>query len=75
MINELVKKFSSAADKLMSEVHSRQTGLHMVLVNSLLKTKKEYKKLKKQKINEIFIETNSTKVTFRRTSLMEIGKI
>ena len=59
----------------MSEVHSRQTGLHIVLVNNLLKTKKEYRKLKKQKIREIFIETNSTKVTFRRTSLMEIGKI
>ena len=54
----------------MSEVHSRQTGLHIVLVNNLLKTKKEYTKLKKQKIREIFIETNSTKVTFRRTSLM-----
>ena len=59
----------------MPEVHSRHTGLRMVLVDYLLKTKKEYKKLKKQKIHEIFIGTNSTKVTYTRTSLMEIVKI
>ena len=32
--------------------------LRIVLVEHLQKTKKEYKRLKKQKIHEIFIKTN-----------------
>ena len=42
----------------MPEKHSRHKDLHVVLVDHLQKTKKEYKNLKKQKIQDIFIKTN-----------------
>ena len=38
--------------------------LHIVLVDRLLKTTKEYKNLKKQEIQDIFIKTNQKKVAF-----------
>ena len=36
--------------------------LHIVLVDRLLKTTKEYKNLKKQEIQDIFIKTNQIKL-------------
>ena len=48
----------------MPEMHLRQPNalinqdLRIVLVDHLLKTKKEYKKAKKQEIEDIFIKTN-----------------
>ena len=42
----------------MPEILLRFTYLHIALVDHLLKTKKEYKNLKKQKIEDIFIKTN-----------------
>ena len=33
-------------------------GLHIVLVDHLQKTKKEYENIKKQEIHDIFIKTN-----------------
>ena len=43
-----------------------------MLVNHLLKTKKEYKNLKKQEIQNIFTEMKWIKVVFSMTWLMEI---
>ena len=42
----------------MPEIHSRQPGFTIVLVDHLPKTKKECKNLKKQEIQDIFIKTN-----------------
>ena len=47
------KKFLLAGDKFMPEMHLR----HIVLVDNLQKTKKEYKSLKKQEIHNIFIKS------------------
>ena len=55
-MNETVK-FLLAGDKFMPEMHLRQPGL-TVLMDHLLKTKKEYKYLKKQVIQDIFIKMN-----------------
>ena len=41
----------------------------------LQKTKKEYKNFKKQKVHDIFIKTNQTKIFFNMTLLMEILNI
>ena len=52
-MNEVVNKFLLAGDKLTPEMHLKQPGL-FVLVDHLLKTKKEFKYLKKQEIQTIF---------------------
>ena len=36
----------------------RQPGFHILRVDHLLKAKKEYKNLKKQRIQDIFIKTS-----------------
>ena len=48
-MNEIVNKILLAEDNLL---------LHIVLVDNLQKTKKEYKNLKKQEIHDILIKTN-----------------
>ena len=42
----------------MLKLHLKWFHLHIVLVKHLIKTKKEYKNLKKQGIQDIFIKTN-----------------
>ena len=42
----------------MPDIHLRQPGLPTVLVDHLLKTRKVYKNLKKQEIQDIFIKTS-----------------
>ena len=49
-MNEIVNKFLLAGDKFMPEMHLKQLGCFIVLVNHLLKTKKEFRNLKKQEI-------------------------
>ena len=56
-MNEIVNKFFLARDKLMAEMHL-SLDLSTVFVDHLLKTKKEYKKVKKQETQDIFIKTN-----------------
>ena len=57
-MNEIVNKFSLVGDKFMPEMHLRQLGFTYSARGHLQKTKKEYKSLNKQKIQDIFIETN-----------------
>ena len=57
-MNAVVNKLLLAGDKFMPEMHIRQPDLHIVLVVHSLKIKKEYKNLKKQEIQDIFIKTN-----------------
>ena len=46
-----------------------------MVVDHLLKTKKEFKNAKKQEIQRIFIKTNEIKLAFNMTWLMEILRI
>ena len=47
-----------AGDKFMPEMHLRQPGFTIVLVDHLQKVKKEYKSLKRLEIQDIFTEMN-----------------
>ena len=49
-MNKIANKFLLAGDKFMPEMHLEQLGCFIVLVNHLLKTKKEFRNLKKQEI-------------------------
>ena len=53
-MNETVSKFLLPGDKFMPEMPAY---LHIVLVDHLQKTKKEYKNLKKQEIHNILKRT------------------
>ena len=57
-MNEIVNKFLSEGDKLMPEMHLRQAGFTYSSCGPFIKMKKEYKKLKKQEIHNIFIKTS-----------------
>ena len=69
-MNEIVNKFLFAGDKFMPEMHLKFTyslDLHIVLVDHLQKTKKEYKNLKKQEIHNISNKINKVKLVFNMT--------
>ena len=55
---EIVNKFLLAADKFMPEMHLRQPGFTHSACGTFTKNKIEYKSLKKQEIQDIFIKTN-----------------
>ena len=57
-MNEIVNKFLLAGDKFIPEMHLKQPDLLIVLVDHLLKTKKDLKNLKKQEIQSIFTKMN-----------------
>ena len=61
-MNEIVNNFLLTGDKFM-------------LVDHLLKTKKEFKNLKKQEIQAIFTKMNLIKLVFNMIWHMEILKI
>ena len=62
-MNEIVNKFLLAGDKFMPEMHLKQPGF-IVLVDHLLKIKKEFKNLKKQEIRVIFTKMNLIRLVF-----------
>ena len=74
-MNEIVKKFLLAGDKFMPKMHLKQPGFTIVLADHLLKTKKEFKNLKKQEIQAIFRKMNLISLVFSMIWLMEILKI
>ena len=57
-MNEIVKKFLSAGDKFMPEMHLRQPGLSYSFCGPFTKNKERIQSLKKQEIHDIFIKTN-----------------
>ena len=61
-MSEIVNTFLLLGDKFMPEsiwdLVLHIVGLHIVLVDHLQKTKKEYENIKKQEIHDIFIKTN-----------------
>ena len=74
-MNKVVNKFLLAGDKFMPEMHLKQRDLLTVLVDCLLKTKKEFKNLKKQEIRAIFTKMNLIRLVFNMIWHMEILKI
>ena len=58
MKNEIANKLLLEGDKFIPEMHLRQPGVHMLLVDHLRKTKKESITFNKQNIDDIFIKTN-----------------
>ena len=56
----------------MAECIWGNLDLHVVLVEHLQKTKKEFKNLQKQEIQNVFIKTNWIKFAFNKKWLMEI---
>ena len=56
----------------MAECIWGNLDLHLVLVEHLQKTKKEFKNLQKQEIQNVFIKTNWIKFVFNKKWLMEI---
>ena len=56
----------------MAECIWGNLDLHVVLVEHLQKTKKEFKNLQKQEIQNVFIKTNWIKFVFNKKWLMEI---
>ena len=57
-MNETVNKFLLAGDKFIPEMNISQPGFTYSALDDSLKTKKECKNLKKQKIQDIFINAN-----------------
>ena len=76
-MTEIVNKFLLAGDKFMPEMHLKQSEFAqlIMLVDHLLKTKKEFKNLKKQEIQNIFTEMNQIEPVLNMVWLMEILKI
>ena len=56
-MNEIVNKFLIAGDKFMPEIHLWKLGFIYSACGSFPKSK-EYKNLKKEEIQDIFIKTN-----------------
>ena len=74
-INEIVHKFLLAGDKFISEMHLNQPGFTYSACGPFSKTKKEFKNLKKQEIQDVFTKMNSIRLVFNMIWLMEILKI
>ena len=74
-MNEIVNKFLLAGDKFMPEMHLKQPGFTYSALDHLLKTKKEFKNLKKQEIQAIFTKINLIKHAFNMIWHTEILKI
>ena len=70
-MNEIVNKLLLAGDRFMPEMHLKQPGLLIVLGYHLLKTKKEFKNLKKLEILAIFTKINLIRLVFNMIRLME----
>ena len=56
-MNETVNKYLLVADRFMSDMYLRQPGFIYSVSGPFTKTNKEYKNLKKQEIQDIFINT------------------
>ena len=64
-MNQIVNKCLLAGDRFMPEMHSKQPGLHIVLVNHLLKINKEFKILCKTGDTNYIYKNESDKACFQ----------
>ena len=74
-MNEMVNKFLLAGNKLMPEMQLKQPDLLIVLVDHLLKTRKEFKNLKKQEIQTIITKINLIRLALNMIWLIRDLKI
>ena len=74
-MNEIVNKFLLAGDKFMPEMHLKQPGFTYSACGPFTKKKKEFKNLKKMKIQTIFTQMSLISLAFKMIWLMEILKI
>ena len=71
-MNEIVNQFLLAGDKFIPEMHLKQPGF---ILKNLLKTRKEFKNLKRKEIQDISTQRSYTKLVFNMIWLMEILNI
>ena len=71
-MNDIINTLLLAGDKIMPEMHLKHPGFTYSACRHLLKIKKEFKNLKKQKIRDIFTEVNWIKPAFNMIWTMEI---
>ena len=57
-MNKIVNTFLLAGEEFISEIHLKQPGFTYSACRPFNKTKKEYKNLKEQEIQNILTETN-----------------
>ena len=57
-MNEIINKFLLAEDKFIPEIHLKQPGFTYSTCGSFTKNKGRMKNLKKQEIQDKFINTN-----------------
>ena len=74
-MNEIVNTFLLAGDNFMPEMHLKQPGFTYSACGHLLKIKNEFKYLKKQEMQAIFIKMNLIRLVFNMIWHMEILKI
>ena len=74
-MNAIVNKFLIAGDKFMPEMHLKQPGFTYSACGPFTKNKERMKNLKKQKIRDIFIKTNQTKLAINMIWPIQILKI
>ena len=75
-MNEIVNNFLLAGDKFMIEVHLKHPEFTYSTSRPFTKnTKKEYKDLNEQKIQNIFTKISLIKLVFNMIWLIEILKI
>ena len=73
-MNEIVNKILLVGNKFMPEMHLKQPGFTYSACGPFTKNK-EFKNLKKQEIQILFIKMNLIKPVFNIIWLMEILKI
>ena len=71
----IVNKSLLARDKFIPGMHLKQTGFTYSAIGPFTKNKEKIKKINKQEIQDILIETNWIKLVFNMPWLMEILKI
>ena len=74
-MNKIVNTFLLAGDKFMPEMHLKQLGFTYSACGPFTKKKKEFKNLKKQGIQAIFIKMNLIRLVFNMIWHMETLKI
>ena len=74
-MNQTVNKFLLAGDKFMPEMHLKQLGFTYSACGPFTKKKKEFKNLKKQGIQAVFINMNLIRLVFNMIWPMETLKI
>ena len=74
-MNKIINKFLLAVEKFMHEMHSKHPGFTYNACGHLLKIKKEFRNLKKEKIQDISTKMSYIKLAFNIIWFMEILKI